>query len=213
MKVVLGLSVLIVSISAFRRQFNCTVDHQNDGAEMDWDGARVSGRGKYFSWNGKVPYFFDNSVIHEDKALIRKQMKVIEEQTCVRFNEVEQYDAPRHRLKIMNHNFRSCQYGFSAGVRSGGNNMEIVFESYYQLTDQSRCKNDPMYLGGILHELMHALGAIHTHERRDRDEHIDYWEMCVKPGMTDQFQKVNFNFPSDGLPMSTTLSCIIDVTL
>ena len=136
--------------------------------------------------------FFYYSVAHKDRALIRKQMDVVEQKTCVRFNEVEQYDAPRHRLKIMNHNLRSCQYGFSAGVSSGGYSMEVVFKSYYQLTDHSRCKNDPMYAGGILHELMHALGAIHTQERTDRDDHIYYQERCVKPGKTDQFQKVNF---------------------
>ena len=130
---------------------------------MDWTGAGSCDMRKYFSWDKEVPYFFDNSVIHEDKALIRKQMDVVEEKTCVRFNEVAQHSAPEHRLKIINHNQGSCRYGFGGGVSSGGYSMEVVFSSYFQLTDHSSCKNNPMYSGGVLHELMHALGAIHTH--------------------------------------------------
>jgi len=199
MKFVLGLFFLIVTISGFQRQFNCSVDHQTDGAEMDWDRAGLDW-GKYFRWNGKVPYFFDNSVTRKDRALIRKQMDVVQQKTCVRFKSVSQHLAPEHRLKIISHNIGSCRHGFGGGVGYGGRSMEVVFESTYKLADHSSCKNHPLYTGGILHELMHALGAIHTHQRMDRDKHIYYKEDCVKPGKKSQFTKMNFNFPSNDLP-------------
>ena len=47
---------------------------------------------------------------------------------------------------------------------------------------------------------MHTLGAIHTHQRMDRDEHIYYQKKCRRPDGVAQFEKVNFNFPSDSVP-------------
>ena len=102
MKLVLVLSVLIVTVSsAVKREFNCTVVSQNNGNEMDSGGAASRDIGNYFDWNKKVPYFFEGHVTNDDKALIRNQMDVIEERTCVKFNEVEQRFAPEHRLKII----------------------------------------------------------------------------------------------------------------
>ena len=111
MKLILVFSTIIVTISAIRRQFNCTTDvHQNDGSEMNRAGCLDLGI--HFRWNKKVPYFFDYTVMPKDKALIRKQMKVIEEKTCIKFTEVEEYSAPSHRLKITNMNKGSCLPGF-----------------------------------------------------------------------------------------------------
>ena len=92
--------------------------------------------------------------------------------------------------------------------------MEVVFRSFLQLTDQPECENEHehIFTGGILHKLMHALGAIHTHQRMDRDKYINYQEWCVAADKRDQYRKVPFNLPSDGLPMSTILSCIMGVT-
>ena len=138
MQLVLVLSALIRTISASRRKFNgTTVVHKNNGHEMDSAGGLYLSI--HFRWNKEVPHFFDYTVTQQDKTLIRKQMKVIED---------------KHVSGLMRQN----------------NTLPLVIG----------CEDEPMYAGGILHKLMHALGAIHTHQRMDRDYYIKYHKECEK---------------------------------
>ena len=43
----------------------------------------------------------------------------------------------------------------------------------------------------IRHEIGHAIGMIHEHQRPDRDEHINIIEPNIEPGQEDNFQKIN----------------------
>ena len=58
-----------------------------------------------------------------------------------------------------------------------------------------------------MHELLHTLGIMHTHQRHDRDEFIDYNEACVDIEDDHDLDKLNqFNkspeaaWPTLGVP-------------
>jgi len=172
---------------------------------MESSGNRNNWNTGHFRWNNNVvPYFFTYGVTSGDKALIQKQMRKIQRKTCVRFKQMNERSAPAHRLKIQV-GWNSCGnefYGqFSGVVKTWGHTKEVLFMSHNQLTDHPSCRGGEMYSGGVLHELMHALGAIHTHQRQDRDRYVTIDESCLsKYNDKYQFTKTNFHFPSDSLP-------------
>merc|ERR1711909_263590 len=103
-------------------------------------------------------------------------MKTIENKTCVRFTEYSESTAPEHHLKI-DVDQQSCGHGrFSAGVKGQWNN--VLFHGKYQFADKWWCRYLKHLSGGVIHELFHALGVMHTHKRMDRDEHVLYNKDC-----------------------------------
>ena len=162
---------------------------------MDFD-EDYSPYARYFRWGKTVPYVFTVRVSKLDREFIRKQMDVIQDNTCIQFNEVTQ--APEHHLQVDITSQISCMEGwFSAGVNYGGHGLKVELNSAYRLADDPRCEEGSMLSGGVLHELFHALGAIHTHQRTDRDKYIRYEERCSKA--PSQFTKERFNLPSEGI--------------
>jgi hypothetical protein len=45
--------------------------------------------------------------------------------------------------------------------------------------------------GTVIHELLHAMGIIHEHNRSDRDDFVDILWQNMDPQMQDQFEKVS----------------------
>jgi len=181
--------------------FNCsTIPLSGTANEMSLE----SGSGSvYFSWNGRVPYFFSNRVIQQDKEFVKKQIDLIESKTCVKFIEQSQFSVPDHHMEI-DIDRRSCAepWGitFSAGVSVGGHlGLKVLFKSLYRFADQPHCgDNSKMIRGGVIHELFHALGAIHTHQRMDRDYYVTHNDQCLRnPGNWDQFNKIEFSMPNN----------------
>jgi len=81
--------------------------------------------------------------------------------------------------------------------------LKVLFKSNNQFTDQPHCgDNSKDIRGGVIHELFHALGAIHTHQRKDRDYYVTYTEKCLgNPGNWHQFNKKEFSMPdSENIP-------------
>jgi len=191
-------SVFIYGASA-ARQFKCSTDHFIGTAnEMSLE---YGSHSNPYTWNGaEVPYYFSDWVTYQDKMFVKKQMKIIESKTCVRFIEHPEYPIPEHHLQIdIRHG--SCASGFS-GYVSPNHYPKIIFGSDLQFTDQPFCGGDnSLWSGGVIHELFHALGAIHTHEREDRDRYVTYNKTCLKdPSDDDQFQKTGWNLPTKNIP-------------
>jgi len=185
--------------------FNCsTTPFSGTANEMSFESGSLA---VYYSWKGRVPYFFSNKVIQQDKDFVRKQMDYIESMTCVKFIEKSQFSVPAHHMEI-DIDPISCMeswYGFrfSAQVSVGtSQGMKVLFKSFYHFADQPRCNDNSDIRGGVIHELFHALGAIHTHQRKDRDRQFTYDSRCLgNPGNRDQFNKVEFSMPnSENIP-------------
>jgi len=141
-----------------------------------------------------VPYFFVKGTAGKDKTVVRKEMQRITKTVpCIRFIEKSERDVPKHHLEV-----RVGKYGwgcaggwtrFSGYVSTGGHGQKVVLESLYRLSNRGNCAKHPIIMGGVLHELMHALGIAHTQKRADRDEHITYNNHCVCCGKHSQYQK------------------------
>eukprot|EP00092_Neocalanus_flemingeri_P030098 GFUD01032676.1.p1 GENE.GFUD01032676.1~~GFUD01032676.1.p1 ORF type:complete len:282 (+),score=37.40 GFUD01032676.1:164-1009(+) len=153
-----------------------------------------------------VPYFFDDEVTEKDRMVIKGQMKLIEDKTCIKYEETTYQDAPPHRLKIMVNQStcspREYSIRFQGYVKHNGDE-EVLLHSYHQLTDKETCELEGFakwIRGDILHELMHTLGAIHTQKRPDRDDYIIVNHECIKLGAEDQYSKVGYNTLSMEIP-------------
>jgi len=165
-----------------------------------------------YRWKGgKVPYFFTDKVIPEDKIFVREQMKTIENKTCIRFTEYSESTAPVHHLKI-DIEQQSCSVGgsvrFSAGVKGQWNN--VLFRSRYQFADKWWCSGYKFLSGGVIHELFHALGVMHTHKRKDRDDYVIYNKECLKyPENDAQFTKQDFRWEKESEGIEYELNSIM----
>ncbi|XP_055952443.1 astacin-like metalloprotease toxin 5 [Argiope bruennichi] len=109
---------------------------------------------------GVVPYMISPELAHLTEK-IRTAMKHIEDNSCIRF---VQRTNEEDYVKIFKYN--GC---FSHWGRIGGQN---------QLSLGSGCEP----FGTIVHELMHAIGFEHEHNRSDRDEYLTiHWDNIPKP--------------------------------
>lgn len=117
----------------------------------------------------------------EERSLMRYAMDSIESETCIRFK-------PRkHEYDYINiYSGKYCKSNL--GRTGGGQEMSL---------NKKRC----MEKGIIIHELLHALGYIHMHNRPDRDKHVSILWKNIDPKFFKEFSKVNPQiFTSLGTP-------------
>lgn len=113
--------------------------------------------------------------------LIKSAMESIERSTCVRF-KVRKYEYDY--LNIFAGKFCKSNLG-----RTGGR-QDVSFNT-------ARCFRK----GHVMHELLHALGYIHMHNRPDRDNYIKIVKQNVHPKFMNEFDIVNpFFFNYYGTP-------------
>merc|ERR1712059_2947 len=137
----------------------------------------------WFRWRGgRVPFYFQD-MNNPDRRVIRNAMKSIERKTCLRFLEKRGPISGHHLL--VTGSKTTCLSGpggvprFSATVHAVEPNMtQVMLESYFQLADSSRCVDESR--GGLLHELFHVFGVMHTQKRPDRDRHVNILKRNIK---------------------------------
>lgn len=111
---------------------------------------------------------------------IRFAMDAIEHETCVRFQ-------PRKTARDFV-NIVSGEYCRSHLGRIGG------------AQDISLNKGKCVTKGIVIHELLHALGSIHMHNRPNRDKYVKILWKNIDPKFRDQFDRVNPHFNYLGTP-------------
>ncbi|XP_023215965.1 astacin-like metalloprotease toxin 5 [Centruroides sculpturatus] len=130
--------------------------------------------------DGIVPYAVDPAAKINMK-LVNAVMKEFEEKTCIKF-------VPRKKEKnyIFIYKGRGCHS--KVGMMGGRQ----------QLSLGTGCLNK----GILFHELCHALGFYHEHNRPDRDEYIEIIESNLLPNAKSQFKK----YKADGIRLLTNYS-------
>jgi len=165
----IGLLMHMIALSRAQDQEEPTFECTFDDNLLSADGSHFGtvDPSDAFKWkNGRIPYFWKGRVTSNDKRVFYRAMKQIEERTCLRFEE-NRREPREHHLEISVGSTSCTARGFSAGV-AVQSFRKVTLQSSYQLADSPRCN----WQGGILHELMHVLGIMHTQKRKDRDQHI-----------------------------------------
>eukprot|EP00092_Neocalanus_flemingeri_P090742 GFUD01114937.1.p1 GENE.GFUD01114937.1~~GFUD01114937.1.p1 ORF type:complete len:259 (-),score=38.28 GFUD01114937.1:374-1150(-) len=205
MKLLLISAILGSAISENEISFSCKFDPR----ETLTEGARTNTNEVYLWKEGGdtiVPYFFEDGVTGKDRMVIKGQMKLIEDNTCIKYEETTYQDAPPHRLKIMvdQSTCSSKEYSMRfAGYVTHNGEEEVLLHSYYQLTDKETCELEGFakwIRRDVIHELMHTLGATHTHQRADRDDYIIVHKECIILGYENKYSVLGYNTLSVEIP-------------
>ncbi|XP_015914985.1 astacin-like metalloprotease toxin 5 [Parasteatoda tepidariorum] len=119
---------------------------------------------------GEIPYVIEKS-LEEHRDLILSAFEDFNKKTCLKF-----VPKTNQRNYIQLYSGRGC-FG-PVGMTNWGQQL---------LSIGPGC----LYKGVIIHELGHAIGFFHEHNRSDRDKYIKvHWEN-IKSGMAPQFTKLN----------------------
>ncbi|CDW54645.1 zinc metalloproteinase nas 8 [Trichuris trichiura] len=120
--------------------------------------------------NNEIPYVLGEFYSSKERAVIARSMQAYHDRTCVRF-------VPRTYQS--DYLYIGRIDGCFSDVGRGGGRQDLSLD--YGCLDYDT----------IIHELMHAVGFWHEHERWDRDEYINIlWENIAKDAY-DQFGKAN----------------------
>ncbi|XP_061171818.1 zinc metalloproteinase nas-15-like [Saccostrea echinata] len=120
--------------------------------------------------NGEVPYVFKRGAYsNADRYMIRVAMREWEKYSCLRFRKRQN----EYNYVIFQDNF-GCNS--QLGMVGGGQPLNL---------DRNGCR----YKGLYLHEIGHAVGLVHEHQRPIRDQFIQINYRNVQPSLRQWFQK------------------------
>ncbi|XP_071519353.1 astacin-like [Panulirus ornatus] len=125
---------------------------------------------EYLWTNGVVPYYLGPSITSSQKEVILQGIEDFHQKTCLRF--VERTTEPNF-LEIVSDDSGCWSY---VGMLGGMQRLSL---------DTNGC----MYVGTAIHELMHAIGFYHEHNRNDRDDYVTIYYENVIPGYGYAFDK------------------------
>uniref|UniRef100_A0A0N4Z5Y5 Metalloendopeptidase n=1 Tax=Parastrongyloides trichosuri TaxID=131310 RepID=A0A0N4Z5Y5_PARTI len=134
-----------------------------------------------------IPYTLFKPV---KKDIVEAAIKSIEKETCIRFQNVKKFKGAGLRF-IVDKNFELC-YSSLTG--------KDIFDLPQDISIRDKCEN---HLGSVQHEIVHALGIDHEHNRPDRDKYIIINKKNLKPiyhylfNITSKDIVHNYNLPYD----------------
>ncbi|XP_050080892.1 zinc metalloproteinase nas-14-like [Anopheles maculipalpis] len=136
-------------------------------------------------WPNNIVYYMFNTAVFtpEQQKIIRNAMEQIELVTCIRF-------VPR-----------TTQKGFSYITTSSATDCSSYVGYHGGQQTLNLNPNGCLYIGTIIHELLHTLGFLHMHTASDRDFYVDINFDAIKPGQQSNFQGYNSSLVDDyGIP-------------
>ncbi|XP_057322590.1 bone morphogenetic protein 1 homolog [Microplitis mediator] len=115
---------------------------------------------------GIIPYEFDNIFTESQQRLIREAMREWERSTCITFVK----RIPKVHTKFLHFTELDCGCCFT---------FLPHFPKIKLISLQKECVDFPI----ILHELGHAIGFEHEHNRPDRDKYVHIIGQNIHPGI------------------------------
>ncbi|KAM4688572.1 meprin A subunit beta-like isoform 3-T3 [Discoglossus pictus] len=139
--------------------------------KMDMKKERNTIIGNEYRWPLTVPYFLENGLDMNAKAVILKAFERFRLKTCIDFKP---WEGEQHYISFFKDN--GC-YSYVGNLHKGKQYLSIG----------SGCDTYET----VQHELLHALGFWHEQSRSDRDDYITIaWDM-IDPGKRSNFNKYN----------------------
>jgi hypothetical protein len=124
-------------------------------------------------WTGGVLTWQLDSTASGARSLVLQAIADIEAKTCIRFKEQTAGSTPASSFITITSAYSGC-YSY-VGMKVNG--------SYELNLQNSGC----YYVGTVIHELLHALGFYHEHQRYDRDTYITVNLTNVRATSQNQF--------------------------
>ncbi|XP_069195161.1 zinc metalloproteinase nas-15 [Procambarus clarkii] len=121
--------------------------------------------------NGVIPYVISSSYNKQERATIAMAVSKYHSNTCIRF-------VPRTVERDYIHIIKGDGCSSSVGRHSGAQAVSLG----------PGC----LYVGIVMHELMHAAGFWHEQSRWDRDNHITINTFNIQAGMEYNFEKYSW---------------------
>jgi len=133
-----------------------------------------------------VPFELNNRNSRLKEDAVRLAMEKIERKTCVRFVPREE---KKHKKYLI---VKSISDGGSCWTK----NIGVPNSEKNVINIGAGCGTAKK----ILHELLHAIGMYHTHQRWDRDRHVTIMDREIQADKTSAFKKVSkAKFPDFGV--------------
>jgi len=161
---------------------------------------RGAEKSKFGRWpDGIVPFKFDDTVNDDDKAAIRAGINEVEKHTCIRFPD---FTNEEHYLTTRRSGACNPNQGWgSASSYVGRTYPSISPQPLFTSAGSCWDANNGAHVALWVHEIMHALGVMHTQTRLDRDDYITVHQDNIDPNRFNNYKMCSDNeCNAHGLP-------------